>query len=106
MPELPEDLPRLWTIKRYLLLLLADVDKAIETAENGSPRGKPPPPRWCIQWRHTPVGTPRLGILHHAGCWMATGDRLTIREVQALRQDPGRRIERCEACGPGQSTEG
>lgn len=102
MPELPEDLPRLWTIKQYLLLQLAAVDKAIETAENGGPRDAQAVARWCIQWRYTPVGTPRLGVLHRADCWMAKGDKLTIREVQQLRQDPGQRIEPCDVCEPGQ----
>lgn len=102
MSELPEDLPRLWTIRKYLLLQLAQVDRAIEQAENGSPRDKPPQARWCVTWKRVPVREKRTGILHAADCWMAKGDKLTIREVQQLRQDPSRDIQPCEACKPGQ----
>jgi len=98
--ELPRDLPRLWTLKRYLLLLLTDVDRAIEQAENGPPRDKPGPPRYVVMWRYTPVGTPRLGVLHTADCWMAKGQRLTIREVQQLRRSDARNIEACDVCTP------
>lgn len=101
MDDLPEDLPRLRTLRHYLLLRLAHVDRAIEQAEDDVPdRRTPSPPRYLVMWRYTPVGTPRLGILHTADCWMAKGDRLTIREVQQLRQHPDRRIERCDVCSP------
>ena len=97
---LPGDLPRLWTIQKYLLVQLAQVNRAIEEAENGPRRDKPPPRRWCIQWRFTPKGTPRLGILHQADCWLATGDRMTLREIQQARQQPGREIRPCDTCTP------
>lgn len=100
MAELPGDLPRLWAVRHYLLIQLAAVNQAIEEAENGPPRDRPTLPRWCIQWRYTPKGTPRTGVLHAADCWMAKGEKLTIREVQQLRKDPGRRIEPCEVCRP------
>lgn len=101
MSDLSRDLPRLWTIKKFLLLQLADVDRAIKQAENGVTESAPGPPRYVVMWRFTPVGTPRLGILHQADCWIAKGDRLTIREVQQLRRSPSRRIEPCDVCVPG-----
>lgn len=100
MSELPEDLPRLWTIKQYLLLQLAAVNRAIQQVENGVVEQSATLPRFIVMWRFTPVGTPRLGILHRADCWMAKGERLTIREVQELRQHDGRRIEPCDVCDP------
>ncbi|WP_181765323.1 DUF6233 domain-containing protein [Streptomyces albidus (ex Kaewkla and Franco 2022)] len=101
MAELPEDLPRLWTLRKYLLLQLAAVDRAIKQAENGITEQLPTLPRFAVAWRFTPAGTPRLGILHTADCWMAKGARLTIREVRELRKHPGRRIEPCDTCDPG-----
>jgi hypothetical protein len=100
MSELPSDLPRLWTIRKYLLRQLAAIDRAIKQAENGITEQKPAAPRYVVMWRYTPVGTPRLGVLHTADCWMAKGERLTIREVQQLRRHDGRRIEPCDVCRP------
>jgi len=102
MSELPGDLPRLWTLRKYLLMQLAAVDKAIKQAENGVTPSAPGPARYVVMWRYTPAGTPRLGVLHHADCWMAKGERITIREVQQLRQHDGRRVEPCDVCTPDQ----
>jgi hypothetical protein len=100
VPDLPDDLPRLWTLKRYLLMQLAAVDRAIQQAENGTGDEAQLLPRYIVMWRFTPAGTPRLGVLHTADCWMAKGARLSIREVQQLRRYPDRRIHPCDVCAP------
>jgi hypothetical protein len=103
VPDLPLDLPRLHTLRQYLLRQLADVDRAIHQAENGiTEQAQPSPARYVVMWRYTPVGTPRLGIVHRAECWIAKGDHLTVREVQQLRRSAGRRIEPCDVCTPDQ----
>lgn len=101
MSEYPRDLPRLRTIERYLLLQLAGVRRAIERAENDIPdRPAPPAARWYVQWRFTPKGTPRTGVLHRGECFMADGDPLTAQQVQESRRAPGRKILFCEQCKP------
>lgn len=92
--------------RRFLLLQLAAVDRAIKQAEHGIAEQPPPLPCFVVMWRFTPVGTPRLGILHSAECWTAKGERLTVREVQELRKQSGRCIEPCDVCGPGSAQVG
>lgn len=100
MSEYPRDVPRLRTIEQFLLLQLAGVRRAIERAENGIEPAAPPRARWFVQWRFTPKGTPRTGVLHRGDCWMAEGDALTTQQVQESRRNPGRRILPCEQCKP------
>lgn len=100
MPELPPDLPRLWTLRKYLLLQLAAVDRAIEQAENGRPETPEPTAGWWIQWRRSPPGTVLVGVLHTAGCMLTKGRPLTAQQVQAERHREGHRLTRCEVCVP------
>ncbi|WP_139140733.1 hypothetical protein [Streptomyces abyssalis] len=103
MPELPlpDDLPRLYTIRTLLLTLLTTVNAAIEEAEDPRPRAAARiPRRWCINWRRAPAGHTRVGVLHAADCMLATGQPVDARTVQAERRRDGRRIEPCEVCDP------
>jgi hypothetical protein len=70
MNDMPRDLPRLWTLHKCLLMQLAAVERAIKQAENGVEPSALGQTRWVIMWRYTPKGTPRLGVLHVADCWM------------------------------------
>lgn len=103
VPELPlpDDLPRLYTIRTLLLTMLTTVNAAIEEAEDPRPRATKVPRRWCITWRRSRAGHPRVGVLHAADCIFATGTPLDARTVQAARRREGRRIEACETCAPG-----
>ncbi len=97
---LPGDVPRLRTLERWLLLQLAAVRRAIEQAEHGAPRAVAASPRYVIQWRWVAKGQPRRGIVHAAGCWMAKGETLTPAQLAFERDQPGRRLELCDACKP------
>ncbi|WP_314177920.1 hypothetical protein [Streptomyces winkii] len=99
--SLPDDLPRLYTIRTLLLSLLTAVNNAIEEAEDPRPRGAKTARRWCVEWRRTPAGqTTRIGVLHVAECMLATGEPMDARTVQAERRRAGHRIEPCETCTP------
>lgn len=100
MSDYPPDVPRLRTIERYLLVQLAAVRRAIDEAENGTPRARPPAASWHIVWRWGPAGQPRVGTLHTADCFLARGDPLTTQQVQAARREPGKRVDMCETCQP------
>lgn len=98
-------MPRLRTVERWLLQQLAAVRRDIAQAESGElPRTyRDDTPRYVLQWRWVPRGQPRTGVLHDADCWMATGDRLTWRQVQVERRG-GRRIQPCDVCRPHGTT--
>lgn len=99
---LPDDVPRLRTIERWLLLQLAAVRKAIEQAEDPAAvrRQQQAEARWVIQWRKVRKGEPKRGVVHEADCWMAKGEPLTPSQMAFEREQPGRRLEPCDACKP------
>lgn len=93
---LPPDLPRLRVLETALRLALAEVQQAIQAAEEQEAARA----RWWISWQRRRHGFHPSGVLHRVDCWWRGKPDLSDAEVRALLDEHGGRIERCSACQP------
>jgi hypothetical protein len=98
--DLPPDLPRLRTVRQYLLHQLARVEAAITAAETGTePWLSGPAPGWCVQPLPTGVGRAQRVVVHRTDCWAVGECREVDRETAAgVLGTPGG--EACTVCHP------
>ncbi|MDT0270601.1 DUF6233 domain-containing protein [Streptomyces sp. DSM 44915] len=93
---LPPDLPRLRVLETALRLALAEVQQAIQAAEEQEAARA----RWWISWQRRRPGVRPSGVLHRADCWWRGKADLSDERVRALLDEHGERIEMCPACQP------
>lgn len=103
MTDLPPDLPRLRVLETWLALALADVRRAIASAERREAerrrgeQARPAPPDWLLEVGLN-KGAPPVHV-HVGGCWNAGRRSRGVTRDEALRALADG-VRACSACRP------
>ncbi|MCX4971199.1 DUF6233 domain-containing protein [Streptomyces sp. NBC_00654] len=103
VPDLPADLPRLYTLRAWHAMWVARIDEAIAAAEQREKerlqgeRVRPPTPDWVME-HGIGVGAPAMEI-HVGGCY-AAGKRLKVISREQALGALADGVRACTHCRP------